>query len=144
MPAPAPPEIRAKAIQLVQEVGVREAAKQCGVSPGAVSKWALAAGVETVHSERTRAALEARQLDAATRRDELATRLLLVAEIGLERELELIATADLRDVVGARTRAIHDAQLLAGQATSRTEHRSELDREIESLAVKMAATPADA
>jgi transposase-like protein len=137
MPAPAPPELRARAIARAQEIGVTDAAEEVGVSKAAVSRWCSNAGVVTVPNERTRAAIAAHSANAEARKSALVDQLLVVAEAGGQRELELIAHADLRDVVGARTRAIHDAQLLSGAATSRSEHTSGLDAEIERLTEKL-------
>lgn len=137
MPAACPPETRARAIELAQQVGVTAAAEATGVSKGSVSMWCKEAGVQTVQSERTAKAVAAIRANAEERKARLADRLLEIAEAGTDRTLEILSEAQMRDLVGAWTRAIHDAQLLSGGATSRPEHKSQLDAEIERLAEKI-------
>lgn len=114
---------RAAALTLYAEAGPTAVQDSLGIPKGTVTGWAKTAGIGTVRNERTAAATEAMALDAAERRARLAERLLTVAERAVDHELAKLATADLRDIVGARTRAIHDHQLLAGEATARSEQQ---------------------
>lgn len=111
-----------RAIALGAEVGPGEAARRLGIPKPTVASWMLRTGVRTGATERTHAATEAVKATMEERRARLADTLLGTAEIASRRELELLAEASLRDVVGARTRAIHDHQLLVGAPTARTEH----------------------
>ncbi len=63
----------------------------------------------------------------------VAGRMWEIADRASRRELELLGASDLRSVVGARTRAIHDAELLSGRATARVEHAEPIDAELERL-----------
>ena len=113
---------RAAALALYAEAGPTAVQDTLGIPKGTVTGWAKTAGIGTVRNERTAAATEAMALDAAERRAVLADRLLAIAEQAVDVEVSKLRNADLRDVVGARTRAIHDHLLLAGEATSRSEH----------------------
>lgn len=114
---------RQQAIALAVEIGPADAARQLGVKAATLRSWCSRADVATdAARETTKAATEALKATAEERRALLATKLLTIAELAAEQELAMIADASLRDVVGARTRAIHDHQLLTGAATSRTEH----------------------
>lgn len=117
-----------QAVALYATDGPTAVQHELGVPKGTVTKWAKARGVATVRTERMREAHEAVMADAAERRARLATRLLTLAEVATEVEFDLVDEAGLRDVVGARTRAIHDHQLLMGGATARTETTPAPDR----------------
>lgn len=134
-------EQKADALALYAEAGPTAVQEQLGIAKATVAGWAAANGVRTVRNERTAAAVEAARVDAAARRAIVADRLWQIADEASALELTKLRDADLRDVVGARTRAIHDAQLLAGDVTARTETRTSdaLDREIERL-LERAAT----
>lgn len=123
------PEQRTEALELYVEHGPRAASRETGIPVATIGSWAAAEG-RTFNAERTRQATE-------TRKARLIEKLTTIAELGADIELELLETGEvsLRDVVGARTRAIHDLQLLTGEATGRTETRQvdDLDREIERL-----------
>lgn len=134
MPRRHPPELRAAVLADVPTLGVTGAAKRHKVSKATVSEWANCANVRTVRNEQTADATEIAQEIAERRRVAVKNRLWEIADLASKRELELIqAGSKLRDVVGARTRAIHDAELLAGRATSRTEQLEPLDAEIARL-----------
>lgn len=134
MPRGATAEHRAEVVSFALEHGVTTAANEFGHGKGTVSRWIKAAG-GTVSCERNAKAIEAIKANAEERRARLAEKLLEIAELGADLEVTLMQGASLRDVVGARTRAIHDAQLLSGAATSRSEHQTvdHLDREIQKL-----------
>lgn len=67
---------RAEAIELYRTEGPSAVAKKLGILKGTVTKWAKAAGVETVSVATTRAGTEAASAYAKRRRAELATLLL--------------------------------------------------------------------
>lgn len=129
------PAEKADALALYASEGPTAVQAKLGIAKGTVAGWARTNGVRTVRNESTAAATEAVMVDAAARRAIVAARLWQIADEASALELTKLAKADLRDIVGARTRAIHDAQLLAGDVTARTETRTTdaLDREIEHL-----------
>lgn len=128
-------EQRAEALALYVEAGPTAVQAQLGIPKQTVQQWAAKDGLRTVRNERMAEAVEAVQVDAAARRAIVQARLWQIAEEASAIELTKLADADLRSVVGARTRAIHDAQLLGGDPTSRNENVNveSLDREIERL-----------
>lgn len=113
---------KTEALAIYAEQGPTAAQAATGISKGTVTKWAQAAGIETVASERNAKAVAAVKANHEVRKSALAEKLMQIAEAGAARELEVIGKSQLRDVVGARTRAIHDLQLLSGEATARTAH----------------------
>lgn len=138
------PEQKADALAVYARDGLAEAHRATGIPKPTLHRWALAAGIETAEitersTERNRAAAQAsaavRTYDAEVFRTEMVAKLAEVARKAAAKELELIAKGDLRAVVGSRTRAIHDLQLLSGDPTARTETvaKDSLDREIERL-----------
>jgi transposase-like protein len=133
-------EEKANALALYAEQGPTAVQDELGIAKGTVAGWARANGVQTVRNERTAAATEAVVVDAAATRAALAAKLWALADKAIEVELQKLTKADLREVVGARTRAIHDAQLLTGEVTGRTETRTvdSVDRAIEELTKVMA------
>ena len=86
-----------------------------------IRSWCSRAGVATGGTEKTRAATAQIVATREERRERLADRLLELAEMSAEHAQTLIGDANLRDVVGLFTRAIHDHQLLIGAATTRSE-----------------------
>ena len=71
---------KAEALRIYEEHGPTAAQKQTGIPKGTITRWAKAAGVETVSAENTRKATEAIQLTNAERRARLAERLYGIAE----------------------------------------------------------------
>jgi hypothetical protein len=73
--------------------------------------------------ERTEAARTKRLYDHEQFKTRMTGLLAEVAETAIGEELRILMSgeATLEKVVGARTRAIHDLQLLGGEATSRSE-----------------------
>lgn len=134
-------EQRAEALALYAVHGKAETARLTGIAEGTLGAWASRAGVATVAADVTRAATavaaERRRYVAEEFRAQMVERLAEIASAASEAELRRIAgeKATLHEIVGARTRAIHDLQLLSGEATGRHETRSTdmLDREIERL-----------
>lgn len=90
------------------------------INRATIRSWCSRAGVATGGTEKTRAATAQIIATREERRERLADRLLELAELASDQAKELIADANLRDVVGLFTRAVHDHQLLVGAATSRT------------------------
>ena len=115
-------EQRAEAVDLYREHGAAEAARRTGITAGSIRSWASRSGVATERREELEAGIAAAAVSHEARRATLAEKMLLIAESAADQELTMIEHAKLRDVVGARTRAIHDHQLLTGAATGRTEH----------------------
>lgn len=139
MPKPYPPALRTAVLADVPEIGVSAAAKKHGIGKGTVSKWAKETGVETVPTEQVANAVQTHALRAEALRADVTARLWEIADKASRRELELLRSADLRSVVGARTRAIHDAELLGGRATGRTETVEPIDLELARLAAEIKA-----
>lgn len=138
---PATPEQRAEAVAIYADHGPTEAAKLTGWNKGTVTKWAQAAGVETVANERTRQATEAASAAWAARRARLADETGRVAEKALTK-VEVFLDGEkakaASDTSAAFARLIDKAQLLSGAATSRSEHveKDHMDRAIEELLEK--------
>ena len=113
-----------------------------GIPQSNLRRWAAQAGIDVVRTtEKTREATEAAKANAEQRRVKLIAKLERIAELAGDLEVEILLGDErpsLRDVVGARTRAIHDAELLAGRATSRTASVTALDEEIATLAEALA------
>lgn len=118
---------RTRAVALAVEHGPAEAARSVGVNAGTIRSWCSRAGVATASAEIMREARDQIILTHEARRAALAEKLLAIAEEAVEVELGMLSNSKLRDVVGARTRAIHDHQLLSGQATTRTEVASKAE-----------------
>ena len=120
-------EQKAEALALYAEVGAAEAARRTGIKRGTLVSWASRAGVATDAAANLRAAtevaIERRRYVAAEFRSQMLDSLAEIATKAAAAELDRIAgsKASLHEIVGARTRAIHDLQLLSGDATSRTE-----------------------
>lgn len=110
---------------------------ETGIPKSNLRRWAAEANVTVVRTtEKTREATLASKANAEQRRAALVEKLGRIADLAGDLELEILMGDErpsLRDVVGARTRAIHDAELLAGRATSRTESVTALDAELEEL-----------
>lgn len=137
------PEERTEALTLYTEEGPRAAHRATGISLRTIYRWADEEGVARLHAERTAEATAAHKRNAEHRRTVLADKLWRLADLAADVELELLPEdASLRDVVGLRTRAIHDALLLTGQATSRTEQvtTDSIDAEVRRLAEQLNLT----
>lgn len=147
--SPHTPEQKAHALGLLRG-GMRlpEVQKLTGIPRPTLSRWARAAGIESVHDGKTAKAVDARRLSYAETIAELEDTLGNIARTGakavLDRlrslygpngEIDLSAAKDedLAKLVGAFTRSIHDLQLISGRATSRVDTGSEVDRSIERL-----------
>jgi hypothetical protein len=144
VPPPADPALKAQALAIYREHGPTRAAERTGVSPGAVTKWAQAAGIESVSSEETMVRVQAARLKWEERRLEI------VHEMG-EKAAQALAEVgqylDEHKPLNAKNSAttmailVDKAQLLSGGATARTEtlHREDVDEEIERQARKLEA-----
>lgn len=122
------PEQKAAALDLYAQHGAAEAAKATGIPSGTIKAWAhRQPALQLRQQETTRTAIviakERQRRTIEERRARMLELLAEIAELGAEREIDLLAdpNVSLRDVVGARTRAIHDLQLLSGGVTSRSE-----------------------
>lgn len=106
---------RTEALALYDEHGAAETARRLGIPIGTVASWACRAGA-SLHAKDTSAAV-------AANRSRIVAKLRQIAELGADIELAMLESGEvsLRDVVGARTRAIHDLQLLSGEPTERAE-----------------------
>lgn len=98
---------KAEALRLYETDGPSKASKALGIPKGTIGRWAKAAGVGTVPSEKTRAATEAAQIDAAAVRAATASKSIkaadAIADLILERlpaEGGLIALKDLATIQG--------------------------------------------
>lgn len=133
-------ETREAVLAAYPELGAAECSKRWGIPKGTVFAWASRAGVQTHATELTQHATAARQATFAARRSALADKLLAIAEQAAGVESDLLGKAKLYEVVGARTRAIHDHQLLVGEVTNRSEvrHTDAMDAEIQALVHEMA------
>lgn len=123
-------EERAAALDAYREHGLSAASSMTGVPKPTLHRWATAEGIDTDavterSTERNRAAAQVaasrRAYVAEEFRTEMVAQLAALAREAVAHERALLASSDLRAVVGARTRAIHDLQLLTGAATGRTE-----------------------
>lgn len=118
---------KAEALELYAQHGAAETARRTGISLGTVKSWASRAGVATDAADVTRAATEVasarRSYVAEEFRTQMVETLAQIAETAAQKELQVLASESpsLDKIVGARTRAIHDLQLLTGAATGRTE-----------------------
>ena len=123
--------------QLANGHTLAETHTETGIPKSNLRRWAAEANITVVRTtEKTREATLASKANAEQRRAALVEKLGRIAELAGDLELEILMGDErpsLRDVVGARTRAIHDAELLAGRATSRTESVTALDAELEEL-----------
>jgi transposase-like protein len=121
-----------------------------GIPKQTLSRWAKTEGLDLagLSQAKTMTAVKAHAAGAEERRAKLIAKLGRIADLASDLEVAILLDGDerpsLRDVVGARTRAIHDAELLAGRATSRTASVTALDEEIATLAEALAGndTPA--
>jgi hypothetical protein len=95
--------------------------------------------VKSTAAETTQAATSAIVATFADRRARLADRLLALAETAADEVETRIGEAATRDLIGVFTRSIHDHQLLAGEATQRSEVRTidAIDAEIQALTAAM-------
>lgn len=138
------PTERADALDLVARAGIAAAHKELGIPRPTLSTWASEAGVvpNSRNAQRTEEAREEALRRADERRTELVTLLSEVAVEGARLELGILnprhelagdvrvyvdedtgtahpySPARLDQIVGARTRAIHDLNLITGQATA--------------------------
>lgn len=132
---------RERALAIYREHSLAEASRLTGVPKPTLRRWARNADLDPAALadsavERTRAATAARTTDmlerAAVARDGLIPKLAVGAHAALDLEMRVLGDlaagrpnplpegVRLRDVVGSRTRLIHDLQLLTGQATDRS------------------------
>lgn len=117
-----PADLKAAVVSHAEHHGFAATYEQWpNIEPATIRSWCSRAGVATGGTEKTRAATEYVKACAEERRARLADRMLDLAEMATDQAEALIGEANLRDVVGLFTRAVHDHQLLSGQATTRSE-----------------------
>lgn len=133
-------EQKAEALALYVEHGAAETARRTGLPEGTVKSWANRNGATNKKLLKTVAATEAKRRSAEERRAVVMERLWEIADRGTEITIDKLDDVDVRDLVGAWTRAIHDAQLLDGRPTERTEQisTSEVEAEIARLERELA------
>lgn len=133
---------------------VHEVFQATGVSKPTLSRWAKAAGIDTLHTERTAQAVAAQAMSYAEMVAQLVPLLGNIAAVGAKATLarlellfangvpspEDLKEADLAKIVGAWTRAIHDLQLLSGKATESFDMGDAVDRQIRELVEELAGT----
>lgn len=78
-------EQKAEALEVYKILGPREAARQLGCDTSSVTRWAHAAGVHTMHTEKTRAATEQRKAQGEQSRADLRVKMLAMAHDMLAR-----------------------------------------------------------
>lgn len=135
-----PDEVWERALFLYETEGLAEAHRDTGISKSRISTRAKAAGLSCGSADATpKAALQAFLKTVDDRQVALLSKLFQVADMATECEIEILQMreADLRSVVGARTRAIHDIQLLLGRATERAEKVADEDDRKRRLSDKM-------
>lgn len=124
----------------VESEDLRGVASAMDIPVTTLRSWCRAAGldVSTDASRARSAAATAGAMVARRKRVEesngrMTLILATVCELAGRLEVEILRDPraaeklSLRDIVGARTRAIHDMQLLAGEATERTENIETVD-----------------
>lgn len=133
-------EQKAEARAAYEEHGPREAERLTGIPHGTITKWAKASGWEPRFIAKAENAAKRNHYDAEAFRARMLELLSEIADTAAKKELEVLAdeSPSLEKIVGARTRAIHDVQLLSGQATQRVERIANVDAEIEKLSREMA------
>jgi hypothetical protein len=111
---------RDRALAILERDGLAAASQQTGIPKGTILGWTSSNVVRTSNRQRVAAAVEERVVTMAERRTRLAERLLTVAE----QRVELLGEspkADSRHLAVVAAIAIEKSQLLAGEATVRTE-----------------------
>jgi ribosomal protein S6 len=136
-------EQRAEARAAYEEHGPREAERQTGIPASTLTKMAKRNGWGTRWLAKAENQAKRAHYDAEAFRHRMQELLAEIADTAAKKELSVLAdeAPSLEKIVGARTRAIHDLQLLSGGATSRTEHEhiEPLDRELARLAAEVKA-----
>jgi transposase-like protein len=130
-------EQRREALKLYAEVGASEAARQLHMPSPTITSWAKRAGVQSDAPNRTKAAVAQAKLTNEQRREQIVTKLYERADRILDRMIEAQvdykgqqarevhfaeAQADALNNFGKTVKELLDkAELLSGQATTRTE-----------------------
>lgn len=131
-----------EAVLRVDKVGLAQATRELGIPRSTLHDWCKAANVasssEKLHAQ-TEAATEAsrqrRKRMAEESNERMTLALAIIAEQGAQVEIDIMRAikegkpfpelvgkngrVSLSELVGSRTRAVHDLQLLAGKATER-------------------------
>lgn len=117
------PEQKAAALELLAQVGKAEAARRTGIPAGTIAAWGSRMGVAAPTPEAMRPQVEARQLAWAERKAAIASRFGELADLAVTELAERIRNKTIgdRELISAVTVLVDRAQLLTGEATSRTE-----------------------
>lgn len=127
-----------RALELYVTHGPTAVERDLGIAKATVAGWAKRTGARTVRNETMIEAREAIAIDIEAAKASIVAKLMRQADAALDVELAKLENATLHDVVGSRTRAIHDLQLLIGAATERTESSTPADTEVERLRDELA------
>lgn len=117
------PSQKAEALRLLAEVGKAEAARRSGIPAGTIAAWGSRTGVSAPTPEAMRPQVEARQLAWTERKVAIASGLGEAAQLAVEELTTRIRNKTIgdRELIAALTALVDRAQLLTGEATSRTE-----------------------
>jgi hypothetical protein len=132
---------RELAVSRYLAVGCNAAAQETKIPSSTIHRWAVKAGANEERPQHVQAAIEARM---AQTKENLSQIALAATEAVLEAIERDGADVKCRDAVGAWTRAIHDYQLLTGQATERVgeDPREQVREWIDELKAKKLAKEA--
>lgn len=152
-------EQKAEALDLWRQHGAAEASRRCGVPSGTITSWANRAGLASVRSEQTRAATEAKRIDAEARRARIRETILERIDQVLDRmhasyqfvagkdgdrvSLDLPPADAVRNFAVALGVLIDKYRLEMGEATGRTENteRVEVDEAVSRVAAAIGVAP---
>lgn len=138
------PEQRRHALVVYVDHGPAEAARRTGIPSATIASWAHRNGVQTRCIATTRAATEHSRLRWEERRAEMVHEIGAVAALALERahaELDAGHARNAKDLATTMAILVDKAQLLAGDATSRSEVRTvdQIDAQVEQLVARLEA-----
>lgn len=124
---------RDNAVALAAEKGLAEASRLTSIPKSTIKGWAKADGISVASEQLQQQVERATTMSVAMRRQRIAETkervtvlLAAVAELGARAQIDLLKSGQfsLAEAVGATTRAIHDLQLLEGNATEITQEVS--------------------
>lgn len=135
--------VRLAAVAMAVEFGLAHTSREMEIPKPTIQTWCKEAGVVAGGAEKERERTErAIEMSLASRerrdfetRERLVELLSVIAEEAARKEIEAILSGEskLPELVGARTRAIHDLELLAGRATERKEETKKVSHSIEEV-----------
>lgn len=157
------PEQRAEALDLYRTDGPTAVDQRMGIPKQTVQDWAKAAGVRTIRTETTAAAVEAHQADLAQRRAQLASDLMGDIErlrsqffapvverkvVVADKNPEIVDVhltqptfSDQKAIATSCAILVDKVQVLTGESNLRVEHRhvDAVDAQLEQLAAQLEA-----